>query len=442
LLPEKSETSPAAELADFPLSRTQYHILASYDAASHELSIEEQIEYLNTSPVALDSLVFILEPQRLSARFGLLELFWSSGEPVDPYALVDGVLQIPLPTEIQPGETAELVLAYVYDVPETPAQFGYGERQLNLADWYAFAPVYGQEGWMVRPPGQVGEHLVYDLADYRVELRVSNAPEKLVVAAPVAAEVEGQVRRYFLERARNFTLSISPVYVLLQDPTGGVQAYVFPEHSASGLAAIGCISEALALFSRLYGDPELRQMTVVEADFPDGMEYDGLFFLNWLYFEYPGNGVQGGLCTLSVHETAHQWWYRLVGSDVALEPWLDEALCTFSELIYYEQLHPDLVNWWWGYRVNDFNPKGWVNSSIYDHSNYRSYVNAVYLRGVRFLDALRRTAGNEAMLNFMAAYARTFRFSQADETGFFKVWDTSTGLDAQPILDQYFKPPS
>jgi len=43
------------------------------------------------------------------------------------------------------------------------------------------------------------------------------------------------------------------------------------------------------------------------------------------------------LTTLSVHETAHQWWDGLVGTDQALEPWLDEALATYAERIFYQK---------------------------------------------------------------------------------------------------------
>lgn len=432
----QASSEDSGEPGTIPPERTQYHIIANYDAENHRIAVEEHIVYLNSAMVDLDTLVFILEPARLANDFTLLEITWLDGGPVDPYLLADGVLRVPLAAPLPPGEHIALVMAFGYTLPAQDSQFGYSARQANFADWYAFAPVVTGEGWLVHPPGVAGEHLVYALADFRVELRVSGVGE-MVVAAPVPVEREGEVHRFYRQAARNFTLSISPEYVLLEE--GNVRAFVFPEHAAAGRSALGCVVEALDLFSALYGDPELQWMNLVEAEFPDGMEYDGLFFLNQDYFEYPGAGAQGGLCALSVHETAHQWWYRLVGNDTALEPWLDEALCTYSELIYYEHMHPGLVSWWWGYRINDYNPSGWVNSTIYDHSHYRAYVNAVYLRGARFLDALRHAAGNEAMLTFLQAYAGAYRFSQADAAGFFRIWAETTGVDVQPILEQYFK---
>ena len=38
---------------------------------------------------------------------------------------------------------------------------------------------------------------------------------------------------------------------------------------------------------------------------------------------------------VTVHETAHQWWYGVVGNDQIDEPWLDEALTEYSTILYY-----------------------------------------------------------------------------------------------------------
>src|SRR5439155_17448401 len=48
--------------------------------------------------------------------------------------------------------------------------------------------------------------------------------------------------------------------------------------------------------------------------------------------EYPGSILMlddGRL--VAVHETAHQWFYAMVGDSQARDPWLDEAFATFSE---------------------------------------------------------------------------------------------------------------
>ncbi|HNU09547.1 MAG TPA: citrate/2-methylcitrate synthase, partial [Pyrinomonadaceae bacterium] len=43
-----------------------------------------------------------------------------------------------------------------------------------------------------------------------------------------------------------------------------------------------------------------------------------------------------------------------IGDLANVDAWLDEALATYSEVIYYESIYPDLVSWWWGYRYFEF----------------------------------------------------------------------------------------
>ena len=40
---------------------------------------------------------------------------------------------------------------------------------------------------------------------------------------------------------------------------------------------------------------------------------------------------------LIAHETAHQWWYSVIGNDEINEPWLDEALTEYSTILYFEE---------------------------------------------------------------------------------------------------------
>lgn len=84
-----------------------------------------------------------------------------------------------------------------------------------------------------------------------------------------------------------------------------------------------------------------------------------------------------------------------MGNDQALEPWLDEALATYSELLFYEADYPEHVDWRWNFRVNRFQPAGWIDRTIYDFQAFRRYVDAVYLRGAQFLQTVREQVGDE-----------------------------------------------
>jgi hypothetical protein len=296
---------------------------------------------------------------------------------------------------------------------------------------------------VAQPAAHVGEHLVYDMADFEVEIHLPDKAEPQVIAASAAADsTQNGIQHFTLLGARNFAWSISPIYKLVTVQSGAarINGYVFPEHVDAGRAAVGYTAEALSLFSNLFTPYQHPTFSFVEVDFADGLESDGLFFLNKAYFAYT-NGPESGLCALSVHESAHQWWYAQVGNNQALYPWLDEALATYSELLYYQKLRPESVDWWWQYRVQPYKPTGNVGSSIYDFQSYRPYVNAVYLHAVQFLDQLHQKMGDEAFLAFLRNYAIVFGGKLATPPDFFTLLQQSTPLNIQPLKDAYFSKP-
>ena len=138
------------------------------------------------------------------------------------------------------------------------------------------------------------------------------------------------------------------------------------------------------------------------------MEYDGLYFLSRGFYNLYGGNPQGYLAAIASHETAHQWWYAQLMDDQALEPWLDEPLATYCEYIFYKNLYPDYLKWWWNYRVDYYDPAGKINLQLYDYTSYLDYRNAVYLNGAHFLDDLRTLVGDDRFYAFLHYYAADF----------------------------------
>ena len=139
------------------------------------------------------------------------------------------------------------------------------------------------------------------------------------------------------------------------------------------------------------------------GDFNDGMEFSALYFHSaGLYNLYDGT-LNNLVVSVAAHETAHQWWFEQVANDQALQPWLDEALCAYSEHIFYETASPASIRqWWWIYRVDLYNPQGWVDIPIYAGDGFQPYTNAVYFRGAHFLDELRTAHRRRCLLRLPA----------------------------------------
>ena len=457
--PSPIPSTPIPSASPEPASATTlYHLRAELDYYAHTLSAAESIRYTNQAGVALPDLALVVRPADWAGSFQLASLSWEDGRAIPEAAMEGAVLRIPLDQPLQPEGQVGLQLSYTLQLPEIlsselgsrPLPYGYTERQANLVDWYAFLPPYRPgEGWLVHPPANTGEHLVYDIADFEVEVTLAEAMPGLVIAASAPAVQEGLTYTYNLPAARAFAWSASPYYQVLVQPVGEtvVSSYFFPYNAAAGQEVLQTTAQALALHNKLLGTYPRSSLSAVVADFPDGMEYSGLYFISRNYYEWYDGTPRGYLTTIAAHETAHQWWFDQVGNDQALEPWLDEALCTYMESLYYASLDAlgtppgaqPLVDWWWYFRVDLYAPTGSMDGTIYDFTTFRAYRDAVYLRGAQFLEALRQQMGEEAYLAFLRAYAEEMDGKQATGEDFFRILE-GYGGDVGGLREAYFSP--
>ncbi|HUV29168.1 MAG TPA: M1 family metallopeptidase [Anaerolineales bacterium] len=440
---------PSQTPEDNPEQLTHYKFEATLNYAQHHLVVDEQIRYTNRSSEPISDLLLIVEPARYPGAFTLIELTWQDGQPILDYTRELGLIRIPMNEALQPGDKTGLSISYELNLPSPgpsyygrPVHFGYSIRQTNLVDWYPFIPPYEPgQGWVAHKPGAFGEHLVYEMSDFDVNIRLSDSNPDLLIAACAPGVLDDDWWRYHFEGARNFSWSISDQYVLSTSTVDSVvvMSYYFPLDSKAGEAVLQTTSESLAVYNDLFGPYSHQTLTVVEADFLDGMEYDGLYFLSKGFYNLYSGGLDDYLTAIAAHETAHQWWYSSIGNDQALEPWLDESLSTYSERLYYEKIHPQGLDWWWTYRINYYNPRGWVDGSIYNPQGYLAYRDAVYLNGALFLEDLRNIIGDESFFDFLEDYSHEFDQQIATTNDFFALLGKYSQEDISPLLDEYFQ---
>ncbi len=436
----------------------QYNLDAVLDYYAHSLTISETISYVSSVSEAIPDLTLVVEANRWPGSFSLVSLTWVDGMAIEGYELQEARLHIPLLQPLQPGEEVGLKLSYRLELPEIPppsdvtrpVPYGYSGKQTNIVDWYPYIPPFvAGSGWLVHPKWGFGEHQVFDTANFDIRLSLAEAVPGLLMAASSPAKPDGESYLYHMERARAFALSASMDYVLQSTTVGDVivNSYFFPYDQKAGEQVLHDSAAALELYSRLFKPYPHASLSVVEADFLDGMEYDGLFFLSRGFYNLYDGTPQGYLTFIAAHETAHQWWYGIVGNDQALVPWLDEAMCTYTEHIFYENVYADyqtatgesIVDWWWYYRVNFYDPVGWVNGSIYDFNLFRPYRDAVYLNGAKFFQDLRTVIGDEAFFTFLKDYASREADHIATAGDFFSILKNHTSKNLDNILATYFQ---
>lgn len=440
-----SPVTPTLEPTSEPVivKRTAYQFEADLDYNKHNLLVRQSVQFQNNTGQALPEIQLAVPANEKAGVFSLNSLSVSGDVALADYALNGVILTIKIDKPLPIAGSISIALEYTLSPKLQGGILGYTAKRMNFSDWYPFVPPYSAEsGWIIHQPSVVGEYLVYDDADFDLTINLVDAAGLVIAASAEVAPLDLDSFRIVQNDSRNITFSVSDQYSVLKNTTSGVtvKGYVFKGDEAAGQASVDYTASALQLYSELFGVPYPHQtMTVVESDFPDGMEYDGLYYLSDFYFKNYDSTFQNYLALLSVHETAHQWWFGVVGNNQALEPWLDESLATYSEYLYIERNTPELTNWWWDYRVAYYKPSGRVNLTIYDQSDLRVYINAVYLQGAVFIDQLRQALGDDAFFSGLQSYASIYNHKLASWDEFIETMVPDPSDATKALLQGYFK---
>jgi hypothetical protein len=422
-LPEATAAPSAIRCpAEWEGATAHYAITADVDYPKRTVAVQQQVEYVNRTNQSLEQLIMVVRPNSLPDQFAFKAASLAGGK-LD--AKVAGQrLTLELPEQLDSDCSITFTLEFVITIPEIDREsvnaykgyLGHSYRQLNLGHWVPTMAVWQGDDWLMHDEIPIGEQDVLDDADWDMTLNVTGASDKLRIAAPGTIETDEPGHwRYTLLNARDFSLSMSEDYTVSTSETEGgvtVELYTFEDAMIqtdagainSAAFALDVATRSLNMYSDLYGEYPYKRLVVIQADFPDGMEFSGLVFVGGEYFRGFG-GPTSYLMLITIHEVAHQWWYGRVGNDQALNPWLDEALATYSEYAFIEEYFPALKDWWWNFRVDNYSPEGFVDSTVYEFKTRREYINAIYLRGVRMLQDLRSDLGTDAFFDWLRRYA-------------------------------------
>ena len=424
-----------------------YTLNTIIDYDHHHVTVDETIIYPNHTGQPLNSLTLAIAANLWPNCFNLTQI------TVDSIPTMDAVLNahrldIPLQTPLAPDSISTIVLSYSLSLPYMDQAnslrariFGYSDIQMNLVNWYPFIVPFKDGQWTIREPWSHGEYLVYPVADFEVNLTFTDQENAPIVATSGFAESNGESTKYTLTEGRAFAISASRDFQVSHMQVGDttVYSYYFPIFKSAGEAAMIASAQALQIFAEKFGPYPHRTLSVVIADFKDSMEFSAFFFHSSSFYNLYDGTPFNYLTFVAVHETAHQWWFDQIASDQALEPWLDESLTTYSESLYYETLYPDMLSWWWSYRIDFFEPQGYIDIPVYDGQNDENYKRIVYFNGAHFIQELRERIGDEAFFSFIQEYVRQNKGRIVTREEFFRILNEHTSVDYSDIVRGYFK---
>jgi hypothetical protein len=426
---------------------TVYHLAFSFgDPPNHALGLEE-IRYTNTEIVPLNEVDLALFPNLLGGEMRILSTDLNDA-PVTPRT-EDWLMRLPLDPPLLPGEVVTLRIAFEVTVPSGGGGyyygiFGYNSGILSFAHAYPTILVYNEEGWNNQKPDLDGDPLFADASFYIVSV---DAPARLTLVAS-GVEIEhtetGDRQKVLIANgpARDFYLSASTNWVRESQITSNgvtVNLYAPPNVTQEDRQqALSYGTAAIETFSQRYGEYPYTEFDIAPiVTQAGGVEYPGMTSI-------ASDGFAWGefLEIVIVHETAHMWFYNLVGNDTQDQPWLDEAMAQFVTWQYYldrygeesaEMVKQFDLQSTWDMSSNPDAPIG-LPVSAYPGSEYAAIV---YGRGPFFLMALRDEMGVKTFDRFLRDYVRQYSWSIASTEAFKSLAEQHCTCDLTPLFEEW-----
>lgn len=436
------EPTPKVE----PKTELTYKIDAKLDYLGRYMLVNQTI-LMPPLDIQPPNITLLVEAAQYTNGYAVRNLSFN-GTPITEYELGINRLSFIPENFDHLSNKNEISLEYELYLPAIPQSnyiksqpYGFTERQMNIVDWYAALPPQDDNGdWIVHDVYIVGETVVLRIAAVDIHLVITDFDKPLIIASSVEPRIQNNDYYFETKANRSFAISISTDYVVAEGQAGliRVKSYAFPLFAEQNKAVLDYTIKALEFYEKQFGPLDRESLSVVQADFLDGMEFDGLYYLSKGFYDLDPTPT-GYLAMIAVHETSHQWWFAEVGNDQSLEPWLDEALATFSEYLFYQSVYPETLNWWWQSRINFYNPKGFINLPVSFYADYMDYRNSVYLNGARFFYDLREYIGHQEFDELLSSYYESNKGKIATARDFMEAFRKSPKYPFETLMRQYTK---
>ncbi len=212
-------------------------------------------------------------------------------------------------------------------------RLGYGKNTVNLCNFYPIICVVENGEYVECVYEPFGDPFYSENANYKVELSL---PSTYSVASSLkceGVEIVDNLTTYKYEQnsVKDIAFILSTEFEILKDKVGNTAVYYYYFNDQSPEKTLNVIKESLTFFGNEYTTYPYQNYTVCQSDFIyGGMEYPCLVYVDEKL-------KSNDLFYTVVHETAHQWWYGLVGVNELIDAYIDEGLTEFSTVNFFNK---------------------------------------------------------------------------------------------------------
>ena len=413
--------TPASAILPGHVNRSSLAVSATYDVsldvvvASGDIDVTTVIVVRNDSGEPIDR----LDLNTVAARLGAIRLGAVSVDGVAATAAIDDqTIAVDLGGLLPAGATTTVRLAYTARL----------RRTLTGSDWL-FSRVNGGLA-MYRWIPWVSRAVPFDRPNHgdpfvtpsspRVHLTVTT-DRPMILASPGAAPVaDGLTWTFEVTDVRDVAIVLAPDLRVAEGTAGRTRIRVYTR--PGGLSASKVLAQAQRAITRIgdrLGVPyPWSDFTVIQTEGAYGMESPGLIWI-------PKQTAAGNLAYLVHHETAHQWFYGLVGNDQQSEPFADEAA---ADMVARTVL---------GLNRASRCPAAALDRAITRYSRL-CYYEDIYIQGGLVLNQIRRTMGSDLFWATIRDYLEANRFGLAGTRQLLEALRAASPVSIRPILRARF----
>ncbi|MDE6411763.1 MAG: M1 family metallopeptidase [Clostridia bacterium] len=423
-------------------ARFEYEIAAEYFAEEGRLEGDMKVTIPNNTEGVIEEIPFALyanafregaDPEPVSELFysacyydgisyGGMEIQEVTGGKSWSVGGDGSVLSVSLNKPLYPDESVTLSVRYCLTLPKANHRLGIGEHCVNLSYFYPLLFAEKESGFYEYRPARYGEAFVLGSADFKVTLTV---PDGMGVAGggkiQATSENGKTVCTCEAENVRDAAFVLGNFSSVSQELNGvQIDYYYFADEAPEDTLKAAC--DAVATYSELFSDYPYPRYALAETDlFLSGMEYSGFTALSSLLRREERAAVVA-------HETAHQWWYSLVGSNQAECAWQDEGLAEYSVALFFESRpeygdYREFVNTSESAYRNYYSVQSQLSGEVdtkmsrplSDYSGDYEYRILAYDKGVVLFDRLRETMGNRRFFSALKSYVEQYAGKVATE---------------------------
>ena len=442
--------------------KNEYTIDVIYEDETNRILCNESLIYMNNTSTTLDKVYLHIYPNAfcdeecLPFEDGEMDRAYPNGfnegyidiknvlinNKKIEYKVIgdkDDILEVKLDKLLKAGERVTIDLKYNVKLPNCLGRFGYGDNTINVTNWFPIACVYDDRGWNLKSYETVGDPFYSDTSNFKVTLLVPSKYKLATTGNITSQKTDNEKTLYTIDgkMVRDFAFILSDKFIIDKTNYKDIAINVYNLNEDMSKESVDVAKSSIEIFSRLFGDYPYDTYSVVASDFfIGGMEYPMLVMIDESLYNNENKFL---LEYVIAHETAHQWWYSVVGNDEINEPWLDEALTEYSTILYFEEKYgketsDKLI------KTMEVQTKNFKVDDIFkattDYKDSSDYSLSVYTKGAVIFNEIRKEVGDEVFFNTLKEYYNTYKFKNVNGPQFIELWK-SKGIDIEKILKEY-----